>query len=45
VLLVVALYVLVILARPFTKYRAALVAAMIGGATGRARCGRAVRRT
>jgi len=33
VLLVVALYVLVILARPFTKYRAALVAAMIGGAS------------
>jgi cation-transporting ATPase E len=33
VLLVIALYVLVILARPFTPFRAALVATMIGGAT------------
>ncbi len=32
VLLVIALYVLVILARPFTRYRAALVLAMIAGA-------------
>ena len=32
VLLVIALYVLVILARPFTRFRAVLVAAMIGGA-------------
>jgi cation-transporting ATPase E len=32
VLLVIALYVLVILARPFTPYRLALVLAMIGGA-------------
>jgi cation-transporting ATPase E len=32
-LLIVALYVLVILARPFTTFRAALVVAMIGGAT------------
>jgi cation-transporting ATPase E len=32
VLLAIALYVLVILARPFTQFRAALVAAMIGGA-------------
>ena len=32
VLLVVALYVLVILARPFTRFRAALVLAMIAGA-------------
>jgi cation-transporting P-type ATPase E len=32
VLLVVALYVLVVLARPFTRFRAALVIAMIGGA-------------
>ncbi|MGZ6896660.1 MAG: HAD-IC family P-type ATPase [Acidimicrobiia bacterium] len=32
VLLVVALYVLVILARPFTPFRAVLVVAMIGGA-------------
>jgi cation-transporting ATPase E len=33
-LLIVALYVLVVLARPFTRFRTVLVAAMIGGAAG-----------
>jgi len=34
VLLILALYVLVLLARPFTRYRAILVAAMIGAFVG-----------